>query len=241
MSENHQLLDMVLAAKEDNSAADQLLYQYMPFIKSEANKFLHKIPPSGQDDGISVAMCAFHEAVLAYDQGKGAFLPFAATSIKHRMIDFSRREKRHAGNLSLDTEGEDERPLLETLDGGHDNISEHGERCAAKAEISEFSKTLSEYGLTLSDVADNCPKQDRTFKACQAALDAARRNPQLFDALISTKKLPIARLCEYSDVERKTLERHRRYLMAIMLAYTNGFEIIRNHLNQVYLVKRRSR
>ena len=36
-----------------------------------------------------------------------------------------------------------------------------------------------------------------------------------------------------ANVDRKTLERHRRYLVAILLAYTNGFEIIRGHLKMI--------
>ena len=36
-----------------------------------------------------------------------------------------------------------------------------------------------------------------------------------------------------SGAERKTLERHRKYLVAILLAFTNGYEIIRGHLCQI--------
>jgi RNA polymerase sigma factor len=48
-----------------------------------------------------------------------------------------------------------------------------------------------------------------------------------------TNKLPIAALAEGAGVERKTLERHRRYLMALLLIYSNGYEVIRDHLKQV--------
>ena len=37
-------------------------------------------------------------------------------------------------------------------------------------------------------------------------------------------------LARGANVERKTLERHRKYLVAMLLAFTNGFEIIRGHL-----------
>ena len=52
----------------------------------------------------------------------------------------------------------------------------------------------------------------------------------MLDRLERTGKLPISDLAEGSGVERKTLERHRKYLVALLLAYTNGFEIIRGHL-----------
>ena len=37
-------------------------------------------------------------------------------------------------------------------------------------------------------------------------------------------------LASGAGVERKTLERHRKYLVAMLIAFTNGFEIIRGHL-----------
>ena len=52
----------------------------------------------------------------------------------------------------------------------------------------------------------------------------------LLDRVAQTGKLPLAELARGSGVERKTLERHRKYLVAMLLAFTNGFEIIRGHL-----------
>ena len=54
---------------------------------------------------------------------------------------------------------------------------------------------------------------------------------------MASGKLPITQLAAGANVERKTLERHRKYMMAVLLAYTNGFEIIRGHLGQMALVK----
>ena len=83
------------------------------------------------------------------------------------------------------------------------------------------------------DVAANCPKQQRTLEACRKALQYARENPELLEDLLGTRRLPISRLSEGSGVERKTLERHRKYMIALLLIYTNGYEIIRGHLKQV--------
>ena len=40
-------------------------------------------------------------------------------------------------------------------------------------------------------------------------------------------------LASGSGTDKKTLERHRKYLVAILLAFTNGYEIIRGHLCQI--------
>ena len=236
MNQEHEIVVQVEHAKADVEVADRLLRQYLPFIKSETAKFIHRTPEEGRDDELGIAMFAFHEAVMRYSRGKGGFLRFAAMMIKNRLIDYYRKEKHHEGTLSLDevdTAGGENRSLYEKLDSGKDEIEEINIRQAAKEEIMEFADCLAAYGLTLSDIADNCPKQERTLLACHRALNCARENPEIFEVLEQGKKLPLALLTEKSGIERKTLERHRKYMMAILLAYTNGYEIIRGHLCQI--------
>ena len=64
-------------------------------------------------------------------------------------------------------------------------------------------------------------------------MEYAKGNPELLEDLLKTKRLPIGQLATGSGVERKTLERHRKYMVALLLIYTNGYEIIRGHLKQV--------
>lgn len=236
MNQEHEIVAMVAAAKGDSLAADELVRRFLPFIRSETAKVIRR-GVSDSDDELSVAMMAFHEAVLAYERLRGAFLPFAARAIRSRIIDFHRREQRHRGQLSLHEKNEDDRELADTLAVGTDPISERTDRTAARQEIAHFALGLSEFGLSLTDIADNCPKQARTLSACHRALDYARGNPELLEQTVRTKKLPITSLAAGAGVERKTLERHRKYMMALLLAYTNGFEIIRGHLGQMALAK----
>ena len=108
MKQEHELVAQVYAARSDTLAADQLVRQYLPFIKSETAKFIHRFPEEGHDDELSIAMFAFHEAVMSYQKTRGAFLKYAAVSIKNRLIDYARRESRHAGTVSLDHSESDE-------------------------------------------------------------------------------------------------------------------------------------
>lgn len=234
MKEEHQIVSQVLEAQSNSQAADELIAQYLPFIRSETAKFLKRFPEDGQDE-LSIAMFAFYEAAMSYRSGKGSFLKLAATAIRNRLIDHYRREQRHTGTVSLDEQSSDDgdSSLADRIGDERNGIEELHDRTATQKEIQEFTEQLQEFGLSLPDVADNCPKQERTLTACMQVLDYARRNPDLLDQLVKTKKLPLSQLTEGAGAERKTLERHRKYIVAILLAYTNGFEIIRGHLSMI--------
>lgn len=235
MNQEHEIVATIYAAKENSDMADSLIRHYLPFIKSETAKFIKRPPIEGHDDELSIAMFAFHESILHYNRLRGNFLKFAANNIRNRLIDYYRKEQRHVGLISLHNtiDSDEERTLMDTLANEKNEISELHDISATKAEIVEFSQQLQTFQLSLEDIADNCPKQKRTLSACHKALAYAKANPELLDTLLSTGKLPISQLAAGSGVERKTLERHRKYMVAILLAYTNGFEIIRGHLHQV--------
>ncbi len=237
MRRDKDLAARVRAAKGDSRAADGLVRDYLPFIKAETARFTGR-PAREGDDELGIAMFAFHEAVLAYDETRGAFLPLASTSVRNRLIDFRRRERRHAEVTSLDerrggADDEDDRPLVERLASERDEIGERETRRASRAEIAEFARQLERLGVSLADVADNSPRQQRTLEACRGALAYARGRQELLDRVAETGKLPIAELARGAGVERKTLERHRRYLVALLVAYTNGYDIIRGHLCKI--------
>ena len=123
--------------------------------------------------------------------------------------------------------------MLDALPDTRNEIADYETRTASQQEIQEFSAQLGRFGITFSDVADNCPKQERTLAACRRVLDYARSQPALLDRLVESGRLPINELAAGSGVDKKTLERYRKYLVAILLAFTNGYEIIRGHLCQL--------
>lgn len=232
----HEIVRLVYAAKKDSSAADELIQKYLPFIKSETAKFISRVPIEGTDDELGIAMLAFYEATMAYQAGKGAFLSLASTAIRNRLIDYYRKEQRHSCTVSLEApiySEEDSHTLLDQLENSKDEMNDLADTLATKSEILEFSRQLAEFDISMSDVADSCPKQERTLISCLKALEYAKTHPELLKLLVSTHKLPISQLASGSGVEKKTLERHRNYMVAILLAYTNGYEIIRGHLHQI--------
>lgn len=230
--DTHQIISQVYRAKQDNTAADEMISDYMPFIKAETAKFINRSPDMS-DDELSIAMFAFYEAIRSYSRLKGAFLRFAALKIKNRLIDFYRREKRHKIQVSLDEQTDSKPELLETIEDKHDEFAETEMREATELEIRELSEQMTDFGVSMTDIAENSPKQQRTLEACQRAVAYARHTPELLEEFLRTKRVPLARLAQGANVERKTLERHRKYLVAVLLICTNGYEILRGHIMQV--------
>ena len=232
--DHNRLVRQVCEAKKDMTAADRLIREYLPFIKKETANYLKRPLVEGNDDELSIAMIAFHEAILRYSKSRGAFLPYAAVLIKNRLIDYTRKEKKHKGILSIEAPiGEQGDTIIDQIPCGADRQEELLEREATKKEIEELSRQMEQFGVSLTDVAENCPRQERTLKACQKVLAYANSEQGILEELLRTKRLPVAKLAEGSKVGRKTLERHRNYLIALLLIYTNGYEIIRGHLKQV--------
>lgn len=120
MGKENSMVQRVYEAKGDSLAADALIYDYIPFIKSEASKAVGRIVNEGSDE-LSIAMIGFHEAVETYSKLKGSFLSYAAVVMHRKLIDYYRKEKRHAGLTSLDAPiSEDNAPLVDTLADGSD-------------------------------------------------------------------------------------------------------------------------
>lgn len=223
------IVQAVNSAKTDKRRADSFIRQYIPFILSQASKTCGR-SITQQDDEFSIAMIAFHRAIQDYDSGKGAFLNYASMIIHSRIIDYLRKEAKHSGSLSMDrTDEEGQNPAHSIAD--RDNPIEDGAlEAATKAEIEELAAVMAQFGVSFTHVAENCPKQERTLAACAKAIAKAGQDKELLDTLLKTKKLPMAQLEQISNVSRKTLERHRKYILAMLLIQTNGYEIIRGHL-----------
>lgn len=233
MTQEHSILQSVKLAQDDIHAADALIRAYQPFIRSEVSRFINR-HAGENDDEVSIGMLAFHEAIQSYSKLKGSFLNFASLLIKNRLIDYVRHEKRHQGQVSLDRpiseSGDDS--LIDTIAGKSDS-KELVRVEATKKEIEEFIEELSYFGLTLEDMSESSPKQKRTLDSCHEVIRFVNSNKNILNIIMETKKLPITLLVENTSISKKTLERHRKYVLSMVLVLTNGFDIMRGHLEKV--------
>ncbi len=234
MSEEHSIVQRVYLAKGDMMAADDLISDYLPFIKAQVTKVMKRPLNVNQDDEYSIAMIAFHEAINGYSKTRGSFLNYAAMLIRNRIIDYWRKNNRHNQVISLNTPTNDDASTLEESIPDNEYQEENLViREATKEEILELSQQMTEFGVSLTDVAESSPKQERTLTSCKEVIAYAKDNEEIMKEFLRTKRLPLSKILEGVDVPRKTIERHRKYVVALLLIYSNGYEIIRGHLAEV--------
>lgn len=236
MSKEHSIVGRVQAAKSDMEEADGLISDYMPFIKSEIAKVRKRSYDIDQSDELSIGMIAFHEAINGYNEKRGNFLSYASLLIRNRIIDFWRKNDRHNQTISMQTPSMNDdgsNTLEDTISDGerHDEVTVIRE--ATKEEIVELTTQMASFGVSLTDVAESSPKQERTLEAVQRVARYVKDEKELMENFLETKRLPLAQMTEGTGVSRKTIERHRKYVIALLLIYSNGYEIIRGHLAEV--------
>lgn len=194
MNEEHVLVSQVYAAKEDMAAADRLISSYLPFIKSETAKYLKRPLIEENDDELSIAMIAFHEAVRGYTKGRGAFLPFASMLIRSRLTDHVRRERRHRGHLSLDMpigEEGDGDTLGMQLSAGENGQEAYISRDATRAEIEELARQLESFGVSFTDVAENCPARSVRSMHVRKSWNMQKEIPGFWKNFCARKDFPL--------------------------------------------------
>lgn len=236
MNQEQDIIKRVLTAQYNEDEANNLIRDYFPFIKSETAKAVGRIPIEGKDDELSIALMGFHEAIESYNQDKGAFLNFASLVIKRRIIDFLRHETKFKRDISLEqTVIDDEEGNLKNTTHKEDYIAD---REALKWEIKQLLKELERLGITISEVAGDCPKQEKVISSCKQVINYLIGEPEKMKALFETGKLPIKNIVECTSVKRKTLEKHRKYLIALTIIYFKEYDCLINHLTEVFKVQK---
>ncbi|HHX18884.1 MAG TPA: sigma-70 family RNA polymerase sigma factor [Clostridiaceae bacterium] len=234
MHREQDMAERVYAARQDPDLTDDFIYQYLPFIKAETTRFL-KRACDDQDDELSIAMIAFHDAMKNYHSERGAFIPYASLVIRNRLTDYVRKEQRHRRVISLETQLDDDLTLGDTVAADERDPLQDEDLQTTVAEIMEFKEQLQTFDITLDELVEQTPKQQRSLDICKKAIAFTIGDRALLQRVVETGRLPLKEIAEGAQVSRKTLERHRKYLVGIFLIFSNGYAYMRDHLNEMLI------
>lgn len=224
------------AQRGERGAREELIRQFKPFILRVLSQRSGRFVQQGQDEEISIGLMAFDEAINSYDpQKSGSFLAFAETVIKRRLIDYYRKEQRGNKVIPLSGLGQEEEDGLVVAERMtmHQAMLQHQleqERLERREEIVAYSKLLARFQISFRELPEICPKHaDARANALAAARLVAER-PELRQHLLNRGELPLKELTELVEVSRKTLERQRKYIIAIALILIYDFSYLKEYV-----------
>ena len=223
------LAEKIKSAKLNDDELNILVSEYKPFIVSEIEKFRGKYIFQN-DEFITSGMMAFAEAVKSYKEEKGSFIPFARKVIKLRLIDFYKKEYRYKKKEYLTAQEDDDVEEIYN-DKSLDLYITSKETEIRKEEIQEFKKKLEKYGITLSEREKISPKREHLKQISYKSALYINEDNMLLEGFLKSGKIPITAISNSLNVNRKKIERGRKYIIALLIIINGDFEYIKSYIS----------
>lgn len=224
--EPEDLIDRLRDGESD--LREYLITTYWEYIRSIVSRMTGRKADS--TDEFSVALEAFNEAIDVFDSSKNvSFLSFAGLVINRRVIDYFRKNKRFGVEYTFSSLSDDDRdepyepaavhpPLLLT------------ERFEIQDEILSFKQSLAGYGITFNDLVLAAPKHTDTRAMCAAIAKKIYDDKKLSAKLNEDGRLPITGILSGFSLSRKTIEKNRKYIIALYLIMKSDMEILKGYI-----------
>jgi RNA polymerase sigma factor len=225
-----------LIQQGDQSLLNELIEAYKPFIaktvSSVCRRYIYET-----DDEFSIGLIAFNEAIEKYSPKRGSsLLSFSEVVIKRRVIDYIRKQTKNQ-HISMDITNElqeDESPGTAIVNElSLEEFEKKNDEQLRKEEILQFQSLLSSFGLNFSDLVENSPKHADARKNAILTAKMLVDHDELKTILFEKKRLPINQLEKLVNVSRKTIERNRKYIIAIALILSSDYVYMKDYLKGV--------
>lgn len=231
------LEEMVLLIQQgDRSLLDDIIKSYKPFIaktvSSVCRRYIYET-----DDEFSIGLIAFNEAIEKYSTERGnSLLSFSEVIIKRRVIDYIRKQSKNqhlSFDLTNDPTDEESAGTIIVNELSLDDYQKKNDEQLRKDEIAHFQNLLITFDLSFNDLVENSPKHVDARKNAIIAAKMLVENEELKDMLFTNKRLPIKQLEKMVDVSRKTIERNRKYIIAIALILASDYVYMKDYIKGV--------
>ncbi len=226
-----EINERVLKSAQNDAEFENLLREYHPFVAACASRIAGKYVDD-HDDEMSIAIIAFSEAVKRFRPESGKFLNFAGHVIRSRIIDDMRAKGRTIETVSLD-EITGEYDSEDGMNGIKDERSESFFSDPVRMEIDILSAELKKYGCSFMDIAKCSPKHEKTKKACIRVARCILDHLELLKQLKQTKLMPVKNIEIITSVPRKTIERHRNYIVCLVEILSGEYVYLAEYVNFV--------
>jgi RNA polymerase sigma factor len=223
------------AQQGDGSIQNFLLRSYQPFIATCVSEVCKRFIDPKKDDEFSIGLWAFNEAILSYTPERGcSFLSFAKLVVKRKVIDYIRYIKRKQPFFSLDeTYDAEKMENPREIAAVKRRYAQEQDWIHLKEELMDYKEKLSRYKLSLTELTNIAPKHR---DARESAVHTARvlyQDDTMRTYVYRKKKLPIKELLKKVNVSKKTLERNRKFILAVFVVFDGDYIYINDYLKGV--------
>lgn len=218
--------ERIQKARMDKEEREKLLIEYQSFIRKNVSKFLGY--GLEYDDLFSIAMLVFVNCIYQYEESRGNFLSFVSICIRNRLLDELRKQKAYESHL-LPIERE-EGEQIQVVSKAVSIYNQHQEQEALKEEIACLTINLEKYGISWSELPEICPKQKRSRLQCNYLARLLVGNEKWKQDFLAEQKLPRAKLAKTANISEKTIEKHRKYIVTLVLILLGDYPGIRSFL-----------
>lgn len=218
--------------RNDEQLRNAFIEKYKNFILSAASKVLgHYV--GTEDDEYSLAMIAFNDAITKYDESKGDFYNFATLLIRNKLIDEYRKQSPNVIPFScLHSSGED------LTENEFDAIGKEDVASDIAIELHTLKAELKEYNIEIFDIPKSSPKAAKTKHMTYDILMYIINNKDALKHIIKDKEIPLKLLMSRFDVNRKFLERHRKYIITATVILNGDYPLIAEYIKNLREVRK---
>ena len=222
----------VLKAKQNEAERENFIKENKQTILRAASSAAHRYVTES-DDEWSVVLYAFSRAIDAYETGKGDFLPFARTLMRNSLIDYYRLQAKYAQEISV---------APEIMEGNSEEVEEDPVYLAVARksrqvgdtslhdEILAANEMFSSFGFSFYDLTECSPKQEKTRRECINAVKYLLNSSGSCLSLMNSGKLPIREIKKNTGTSVKTIDRYRKYIIAVVIILREDFPHLADYL-----------
>lgn len=213
----------------DEEDKNNLIQEYIPFINKVLVNQLGSYIQVENDDYFSIGLIAFNEAIEKYDEERGNFLTFASLVIKSRLTDQLRKESRRSKEVFISQlQREDDEDYYSkdvmVVEGFEAGIE-------TKLDLASLVDNMKDYGVSLDDLINESPKHQDTRETAIKIGKHVFEDSRLCERFLSTGNLPTNEIIQDLNVSRKTVQRSRKFIIAIILILNSNLDTLKAYIS----------
>lgn len=232
--EKESFLDILRRIKSgDRILKEKFIQDYKPFIIKSLYQATGRIPNIESSDEYSIGLVAFNEAIEKFNEEKNcSFKSFSQQVIKRRLIDYKRSNQKNDKVYPFSYFEFEEGSNFEEHYLAADH-HDHVYNFEVKEEFSSLLIKLEEFGLSIKDLISSTPKQKKSKQTCIKIARIIAQDQALFAKFNKKRTIPYSKLVKRIDVSQRTIERNRKYIIALVLILNSDLDVLKNYIDSI--------